>query len=34
MMKQSALIVCYQWKGKYYYWPVQTITLLDPVFSE
>jgi hypothetical protein len=34
MMNQQEVILCYQWNGKYYYYPVQTITLLDPVFSE
>lgn len=34
MMQQQQAILCYLWKGKYYYHPVQTITLLDPVYSE
>jgi hypothetical protein len=34
MMDQQEAILCYQWNRKYYYYPVQSITLLDPVFSE
>lgn len=34
MMQQQEAILCYSWKGKFYYHPVQTITLLEPVFSE
>lgn len=34
MMEEQEAILCYQWNGKYYYFPVQSITLLDPVFSE
>lgn len=34
MMQQQEAILCYLWRGKYYYRPLKKITLLDPVFSE
>ena len=34
MMNEQSAILCYQWKGKYFYFPLQSITLLEPVFSE
>ena len=34
MMKEKQVILCYLWNRKYYYFPAQSITLLDPVFPE
>lgn len=34
MMKKAALILCYAWKGKLYYIPLQTIPELEKVVAE